>query len=102
MGMLRESASSHQTANELIVFSAGTVCRDVSAIGNHAGLMGASCRPLAIFLSEIRHVKPHWVFHECTSRFLREVFTEYLDDYDLYTIQRPPMKDTQLSLRNVV
>lgn len=75
---------------ELIIMSAGTVCKDVSAIGNNMGLLGPSSRPLAIFLSELRVLQPQLVLHECTGRFLRDVFFEYLHDlYDIYTVQKP-------------
>lgn len=75
---------------DLVIMAGGTVCKDVSAIGAHAGLMGRSCRPLAVFLAEIRHLRPQIVLHECTSRFMRHIFDDHLADlYDIYTIQPP-------------
>ena len=48
------------------------------------GLLGSSVIPLSIFLSEIRKMLPDLCVHECTSRFARDIFTEYLGDE--YTI----------------
>ena len=42
----------------LTIFAGGTVCTDVSDIGARAGLLGKSCRSLAIWLSEIKHYQP--------------------------------------------
>lgn len=81
----------------LSIMAGGTVCTDVSQMGLHAGLLGDSCRSLAIFLSEILHVKPKLVFHECTSRFMREVFSTYLPDYEINTFQPPPQAGSTTS-----
>jgi len=40
------------------MYGAGTVCVDVSSMGNGDGLMGSSSLPLAIWVSELRHVMP--------------------------------------------
>ena len=39
-------------------YAGGTSCTDVSSMGTQTGLFGPSSRPLAIFLSEIRHTLP--------------------------------------------
>lgn len=74
---------------ELVVYGAGTSCIDFSAIGAQMGLLGPSCRQLAIWLCQIRHGRPDVVLHECTSRFLRTIFQEHLPGYLLYTISKP-------------
>lgn len=90
MGMKREHSDSDDGGSgDLIVFAAGTVCIDVSSMGGHAGLLGPSCRPLAIFLAEVKAVQPHLVVHECTGQFLRAVFEEHLPEYDIYVIHKP-------------
>ena len=71
------------------IFGAGTSCVDVSTIGCQLGLLGGSSRPLAIWLSEIKLVKPDIVFHECTGRFTRELFVQYLPEYEMYVIEKP-------------
>ena len=76
----------------LKIFAGGTVCTDVSAIGMKAGLLGESCRTLAIFLSEIKHCKPQLVFHECTSQFFASVFSKYLPEFKVNTINFPEEK----------
>ena len=73
----------------LKIFAGGTVCTDVSAIGLLAGLLGPSCRLLAIFLSEIKHCKPQVGLHECTSRFVRDVFHRYLPEYTVHAVECP-------------
>ena len=47
----------------LRMYAAGTSCTDVSSMGTQTGLLGPSSRPLAIFLSEIRHVLPAASLH---------------------------------------
>ena len=45
------------------VMAAGTVCRDVSSMGAQNGLFGPSCRPLAVWMAQLRHMKPvPWCF----------------------------------------
>ena len=61
---------------------------DVSTIGCQLGLLGTSSRPLAIWLSEIKLVKPDLVMHECTVKFTRELFNLYLAEYDMDIIER--------------
>lgn len=73
----------------LRVMSAGTTCVDVSTIGCQAGLLGPSSRTLAIFLQEVKLVQPDLVVHECTGKFLRDVFLEHLPDYHVYGIDPP-------------
>ena len=87
VGMVRESENF--LADILKIFAGGTVCTDVSAIGLLAGLLGPSCRLLAIFLSEIKHCKPQVVLHECTSRFVRDVFHRYLPEYTVHAVECP-------------
>ncbi len=36
----------------------GTSCIDVSSMGTQSGLLGPSCRPLAIFCSELKFLRP--------------------------------------------
>lgn len=55
---------------DIYVFGAGATCIDVSAMGKGDGLMGPSCRPLCVFLSEIKHVEPaSQLFHLFTVLF---------------------------------
>lgn len=89
MGLQRSRAGAEGNDRILTAFTGGTVCTDVSTMGAKAGLLGPSCRSLAIFLSEIKHAKPKVVLHECTSGFVREVFDTYLDEYDVFSIQGP-------------
>ena len=45
-------------ADTIRFYGAGTSCVDVSSMGSQRGLLGGSSRPLAIWMSEIIHVKP--------------------------------------------
>lgn len=58
-------------------------------MGAGAGLLGHSSRALSIFLSEVKHCRPDAVVHECTGRFMKHVFEEYLGEYDVYSIKKP-------------
>ena len=42
----------------LRIHGAGTSCVDVSSMGAQKGLLGGSCRSLAIWMSEIMHCQP--------------------------------------------
>ena len=106
-------------ARILKFFAAGTSCVDVSAMGTGRGLLGPSSRPLAIWCSEVKHVRPvSWqilspclsrlpflsqnvterrygssqvaVTHECTGRFLRAIFTHHLGKwYHVVSVPAP-------------
>lgn len=89
MGMKKMRQAQSQADDVLVLFAGGTECTDVSMIGSKAGLLGPTCRSLALFLAEIRAVQPAIVLHECTSRFVREVFSRWLPEYCIWTVQRP-------------
>lgn len=64
----------------------GSVCVDVSMMGNRMALLGESSKSLAIFLAHVKKTKPQVVTHECTSYFSQFLFDMFLED--LYTIHR--------------
>ena len=88
--MRKQSDAGASRSKKLVVFAAGSACQDVSRIGVRMGLLGPSAKTLAVFLSEVRICQPDLIVHECTSEFLRDVFTRYLfDKYDVYTFKKP-------------
>lgn len=70
LGMKLEDEKSGRDQQTLRCFCAGTTCTDVSAMGSHSGLFGDSSLPLAVWLSELRHVRPVTCLDKCLG-FLR-------------------------------
>ena len=87
--MRKQGDVAASSKKKLVAFAAGTACQDVSRIGVRMGLLGDSAKTLAVFLAEVRLCKPDIILHECTSEFVREVFTLHLQDYDVYTFMKP-------------
>ena len=58
IGEKRASEHTNPSARILRLVAGGTSCIDVSAMGTQSGLLGPSCRPLAIFCSELRFLQP--------------------------------------------
>lgn len=70
-------------------YVAGTVCVDVSMMGNRMALLGESSVSLAIFLSLVKRNRPQIVTHECTSFFSQFLFDEFLPEYRVHRLSAP-------------
>lgn len=70
-------------------YVAGTVCVDVSMMGNRMALLGESSVSLAIFLSLVKRNRPQVVTHECTSFFSQFLFDEFLPQYKVHRLSAP-------------
>ena len=59
-GMMMDDVNTYRPLQPRVlrIYGAGTSCVDVSAMGSQKGLLGASCRSLAIWMSELIHTRP--------------------------------------------
>ena len=85
--------------NQLDWFVGGTVCVDVSMMGNRMALLGESSISLALFLACIKKAKPAGVTHECTSFFSQFLFDEFLPEYQVHRIAVPKNQEQRSALK---
>ena len=95
-GQQRETIA-HKT--KLKWYVGGTVCTDVSLMGNRMALLGESSQSLAIFLTLIQKNRPHVVTHECTSLFSQFLFGKFLTGYTVHQIQPPQVVQQHSALK---
>ena len=98
-GISVEEACSGRATNIVDWYIAGTVCVDVSMMGNRMALLGDSSRSLAIFLAMIKKCRPHGVTHECTSFFSQFLFDTYLPEYKVHRFAVPENREQRSCLR---
>ncbi|CAE7254751.1 unnamed protein product, partial [Symbiodinium sp. CCMP2456] len=55
------------------------------------GLLGKSSRSLALWLTEVKLVKPDVILHECTVKFNSELLWQHLADYDIVHMKLSPV-----------
>ena len=94
-----EIQADQQEPRKLKVFTAGTVCVDVSMMGNRMALLGESSRSLAVFLALIKKAKPDLIVHECTSFFSQFLFDTFLSDYCVNRFATPENKQQRSALK---
>ena len=80
-------------------YVAGTVCVDVSMMGNRLALLGESSISLAIFLAMVRDTQPEITTHECTSYFSQFLFDKYLPEFTVHRISVPGDEGQRSALR---
>ena len=75
----------------LKVSVAGSTCVAWSARGAGMGIFDNSFLPFVVWACEVRALKPHVIFHECTPRFPRSLIGHFLSDlYEMHDFSGCP------------
>ena len=55
------------------------------------GLLGKSSRSLALWVTEVKLMKPDIIFHECTVKFNSDLLWQHLGGYDILHMKLSPI-----------